>query len=93
MSRSSAYLAGKKSRHGTQTERKRARTAYILHTQTERVAATVAGKLRSLVIQEVLHELDRRGYRNREDSGSTTEMPPQEDRPSSQEVDGAVEEA
>lgn len=97
MSRSSAYLAGKKSRHGTQTEKKRARTAYILEKHkgilSVEMARLVALQLKSLVVEEVAWELDRRGYQNREDSGSTTEMPAQEDQPPSQEVDGAVEEA
>jgi hypothetical protein len=93
MSRSSAYLAGKKSRHGTQEERKRARTMYIMKTQSEKMAEMVAAKVKQLIVEEVSRELDRRGYRNRKDGGSTTEMSPQEERPPNQEVDETVDEA
>ena len=64
MSRSSQYLAGKKSRHGTQTEKKRMRTAFILTKRTEAVAKLVADKLKALVREEVSNELDRRGIDN-----------------------------
>ena len=60
MSRSSASLAGKKSRHGTQMERKRARTAYILEKHTARLVERVAASVKAIVIEEVARELDKR---------------------------------
>lgn len=62
MSRSSGYGVGKKSRHGTQTERQRVRTHHIMATQTAKLAALVAKNVKEQIVEAVKDELDRRGY-------------------------------
>ncbi len=91
MSRSSAYLAGKKSRHGTQTERKRARTGYILATRTAALAEQVARSLKSLVIEEVSRELIRREFSDRVGGGQAPIVPQEPDGQLSPETPGPVE--
>lgn len=64
MSKRSQFKIHQRVREGV--EGRRRVQLHVLRVLTEKVADTVAAKLRSLVIQEVHNELDRRGYNDTE---------------------------
>ena len=67
MSKRSTHRLNQRVREGV--EGKRQVQLHVMQTQTQRIAELVAAQLQGLITEEVANELDRRGYRNREDSG------------------------
>lgn len=65
MSKRSQHKLNQRVREGT--EGRRRVQLHVMRTQTQRIADRVAAQLQVLIAEEVTNELDRRGYRDRED--------------------------
>jgi hypothetical protein len=72
MSKKSAYKIRQRIQGGIERERKV--QFHVMKTQTEKIADLVGEKIRSLIVEEVSNELDRRGYPDRKNYRSTPEV-------------------